>query len=124
VYGQDLNDLKDNADAAIAAYNPVAPVTRETPIKLFHLGQNHPNPFNPTTNISFTVDKEGPVELAVYDLSGRKIRTLVHDTRGPGDHMVTWDGTDEAGSRVPSGMYFYQLVSGGDSSTRKMMLVK
>ncbi len=124
VYGQDLNDLKDNADAAIAAYNPVAPVTRETPIKLFHLGQNHPNPFNPTTNISFTVDKEGPVELAVYDLSGRKIRTLVHDTRGPGDHMATWDGTDEAGSRVPSGMYFYQLVSGEDSSTRKMMLVK
>jgi len=124
VHGQNLDDLKANADAAIAAYNPVAPVTRETPVKLFHLGQNHPNPFNPLTNISFTVDREGPVELAVYDLSGRKIRTLVRDTRGPGDHVVTWDGTDEAGSRVPSGMYFYQLAAGGDSSTRKMMLVK
>ena len=124
VYGQNLNDLKDNADAAIAAYNPVAPLTHDTPVKLFHLGQNHPNPFNPTTSIRFTVEKEGPVELGVYDLSGRKIRTLVRDIRGPGDHVVTWDGTDEAGTRVPSGMYFYRLASGGEASTRKMMLVK
>jgi len=124
VFGRNLDDLEVNADAAIAAYNPVAPITEDTPVKLFRLGQNHPNPFNPTTSISFTVEKEGPVELAVYDVSGRKIRTLVRDTRGPGAHVVTWDGTDQAGSRVPSGMYFYQLVSGRDSSTGKMMLVK
>jgi serine protease AprX len=124
VFGNNLAELRDNADAAIAAYDPVAPITEDTPIKLFHLGQNHPNPFNPVTNIKFTVEKEGPVELAVFDVSGRKIRTLVRDTRGPGDHVVTWDGTDQTGSRVPSGMYFYKLNSGGDSSTRKMMLVK
>ncbi len=124
VYGQSLTDLNFNADVAIAAYNPVAPITEDTPVKLFRLGQNHPNPFNPTTSIRFTVEKEGPVELAVYDVSGRKIRTLVRDTRGPGDHVVTWDGTDQSGSRVPSGMYFYKLNSGGDSSTRKMTLVK
>ena len=124
VFGNNLTQLRANADAAIAVYNPVAPLTEEVPVKLFHLGQNHPNPFNPTTSIRFTVDKEGPVELAVFDVSGRKIRTLVRDTRGPGEHVVTWDGTDQAGSRVPSGMYFYQLVSGRESSTRKMMLVK
>ena len=124
VFGNSLTQLRDNADAAIAVYNPVAPLTENTPVKLFHLGQNHPNPFNPVTSIKFTVDKEGPVELAVFDVSGRKIRTLVRDTRGPGDHVVTWDGTDQSGSRVPSGMYFYQLISGRESSTRKMMLVK
>ncbi len=124
VFGNSFPELCANVDAAIAIYNPVATITEDTPVKLFRLGQNHPNPFNPTTNINFTVEQEGPVELAVYDLSGRKIRTLVRDTRGPGDHVVTWDGTDQTGSSVPSGMYFYKLKSGGDFSTRKMMLVK
>ena len=124
VFGNNLTQLRNNADAAIAVYSPVAPLTEEVPVKLFRLGQNQPNPFNPVTNIKFTVEKAGPVELAVFDLSGRRIRTLVRDSRNPGDHVVTWDGTDQAGSRAPSGMYFYQLVSGGDSFTRKMTLIK
>jgi serine protease AprX len=124
VYGQDLDDLNSNADAAVLAYSPVAALTGEAPVKFFRLGQNHPNPFNPTTNIKFTLEKEGPVELAVFDVSGRKIHTLVSRSLGPGDHVATWDGTDQAGSRVPSGMYFYRLTGGRDFSTRKMMLVK
>lgn len=108
----------------MVAYNPVAALTEQAPLKVFRLDQNQPNPFNPTTEIKFTLDKAGPVELAVFDVSGRKVRTLVRGARGPGDHVAVWDGTDQAGSRVPSGMYFYQLTSAQDTETRKMMLVK
>jgi hypothetical protein len=124
VYGSNITQLRNNAEAAIAAYNPVAPVTENTPAKVFHLGQNHPNPFNPTTNIRFTVEKEGPIDLSIFDISGRRIRTLISGTRVPGDHIVTWNGTNESGSRVPSGMYFYKLVSLEGVSSRKMMMVK
>jgi subtilisin family serine protease len=124
VFGHSLAQLRDNADIAIAAYNPVAAISEDTPIKLVRLGQNHPNPFNPVTSIKFTVEKEGPVELAVFDLSGKKIKTLVRETRGPGEHEATWNGTDQSGSQVPSGMYFYQLITGGESETRKMTLIK
>jgi flagellar hook assembly protein FlgD len=102
----------------------VAPVTGETPTKVFQLAQNHPNPFNPLTNIRFTVEKSGPLELAVYDVSGRKIRTLVRGITEAGDHLVTWDGTDRSGGRVPSGTYFYKLRSGTAVETRKMTLLK
>ncbi len=124
VYGENLADLEANADAAILAYNPVAPISGEAPVKVFRLGQNHPNPFNPITNIRFTLTKEGPVDLSIFDVSGRKIRTLVNEIRGSGNHTATWDGLDDSGSRAPSGMYFYKLFSDNDIETRKMMLVK
>jgi hypothetical protein len=124
VWGQDLDDLTANAEAAMVAYNPVAALTEQAPLKVFRLDQNQPNPFNPVTEINFTLDKAGPVELAVFDVSGRKIRTLASGAHGPGNHVAVWNGTDQAGARVPSGMYFYRLISGTDSETRKMMLVK
>ncbi len=124
VYGTTLEELQDNVDAANAALNPLSPVSNETPVKIFKLAQNHPNPFNPVTNIKFTVASSGHVELAVYDLSGRKVRTLVSETRVAGEHTVTWDGTDDAGGSAPSGMYFYKYVSGGETTSRKMTLVK
>lgn len=124
VYGSSLAELQDNVDAANAALNPLSPVSDDTPIKLFELAQNHPNPFNPVTSIKYSVAQAGHVELAIYDLSGRKIRTLVSESRVAGKHAVTWDGTDAAGNGVPSGMYFYRYISGGESVARKMTLVK
>jgi len=124
VYGESLAELQANADAAHAAYSPLAEVTPENPVKLFRLGQNHPNPFNPQTSIKYTVAHEGHVELAVYSLNGRRVRTLVSETRTVGEHRVVWDGTDANGLKVPSGMYFYKMSSGGETSTRKMTLVK
>ena len=124
VYGRNFDELLFNAEAAILAYDPVAPITGEAPVRLFRLGQNHPNPFNPVTTIRYTLDREGLVELAVFDVSGRKIRTLASGHKAPGDHVAIWNGTDHSGSPVPSGMYFYQLLSGNDVETRKMMLVK
>ncbi len=124
VYGSTLEELEDNVDAANEAFNPVSPVSENSPIKVFRLGQNHPNPFNPSTSIKYSVVSEGHVELGVYDLSGRLIRTLVSETRGSGDHSVNWDGKNASGGSVPSGMYFYQFSSGGETTSRKMTLVK
>jgi len=85
---------------------------------------NHPNPFNPSTTIRFALPHAGPVDLAVYDLSGRRIRTLVAGDRPAGRQAVIWDGRDQAGRAVASGTYFHRLSAGGDVHVGKMLLVK
>ena len=124
VYGETLADLQDNVDAANFVYSPFSPVSDEMPIKLVRLAQNHPNPFNPSTTIRFNVAREGHIDLAVYDLSGRRIKTLLSETRGVGEQEVSWDGTNSSGARVPSGMYFYRYVTDGQDISRKMTLLK
>ena len=124
VVADDLAGLLANVEAANAAYNPASPVGEETPRKLVQLDQNHPNPFNPSTRISFGVPRDGHVELGVYDLSGRLVRTLVSETRTEGDHSVTWDGRSDDGGQAASGLYFYRLTTDGKTVSRKMTLVK
>jgi hypothetical protein len=88
------------------------------------LAQNTPNPFNPSTTISFTVAEKGNVTLNVYDANGRLVRTLASGVRDAGTHDVTWDGRDSAGLTVGSGVYFYRLTSGKHSESKKMVLLK
>ena len=88
------------------------------------LSQNYPNPFNPTTTISFSLATRGHANLRVYNVSGQLVRTLSNETRHSGPHTVTWDGRDEAGSPVSSGVYFCKLVAGSFSQTKKMVLLK
>ncbi len=124
VIGGSLLEIQNAVDAANAAYNPFAPVSPETPIKLVRLQQNSPNPFNPLTEIKYTVPRDGHVDLAVYDLSGRRIRTLVSETVPEGERAVTWNGRNDAGQLVPSGMYFYKYMTAGETTSRKMTLLK
>ena len=124
VYGENEADLLANADAAAAAYNPGTPVSENLPIKVFQLEQNHPNPFNPSTTIKFTVAHEGHVRVAVYDVSGRLVKTLVDEVRAAGEYPIIWDGTDSAGNRMSSGTYLYRYSSAEETATRKMTLVK
>jgi hypothetical protein len=88
------------------------------------LHQNHPNPFNPITVISYSLVEETGVTLIIYDISGRRIRTLVNRICGAGSHMITWDGKDDNGQRVSSGIYIYMLEAGDIKQSRKMTLVK
>ncbi|MDH3196794.1 MAG: T9SS type A sorting domain-containing protein [Candidatus Krumholzibacteria bacterium] len=88
------------------------------------LMQNVPNPFNPTTAIRFSLAAPAHVRLAVYDVSGRRVRTLLDAPRGSGPHTAVWDGTNTSGRHVASGVYFYRLEAGRFSETRKMMLLK
>jgi hypothetical protein len=89
------------------------------------LHQNHPNPFNPTTTLTFDVARDGNVTVQIYDISGRLVRTLVDEQRPAGRHEVVWHGRNNRGAIVTSGVYFYRMTSPGfTSQTRKMLLLK
>lgn len=90
----------------------------------FRLLQNFPNPFNPVTMIEFAVAGECPVDLAIFDVSGRKIKQLVQGTRPPGRYREKWDGTNDRGAHVATGLYFYRLRAGSFVSVKKMVLIK
>jgi hypothetical protein len=96
----------------------------ETPSFIWDLSQNHPNPFNPLTTISFSLPRESLVSLRVFDLRGRLVRTLLDEQRAAGVHTVIWDGRDQGGGRVASGPYVARLVSSEGVLTRKMLLAK
>jgi hypothetical protein len=90
-----------------------------------HAGENFPNPFNPSTAIRYTVPSPGgAVRLTVYDLSGRKVRTLVDEWKGGGDYLAIWRGRDDAGREQSSGVYFYRVEIGDYRVERKMVLLK
>jgi hypothetical protein len=94
------------------------------PPKRFDLSQNYPNPFNPSTTIRFQVPQTVDVRLKVYDVGGRLVRTLVDEEKKPNVYEVVWDGHDNNGSRVASGVYFYKLEAGSFVKTRKMVILK
>ena len=88
------------------------------------LHQNHPNPFNPRTTISFSLKSKNNISLVVYDVAGRLVNVLVDEVRDAGPHDVTWDGRDKTGRGVESGVYFYRLKAGEFIETRKMVLLR
>jgi hypothetical protein len=90
----------------------------------YTLGKNYPNPFNPDTDISFTLPERTYVTLTIYNVVGKKVRTLVSGEMDGGTHFVRWNGTDENGSRVASGIYFYRLKTQVFDQTMKMVLMK
>jgi hypothetical protein len=90
----------------------------------FSLFQNYPNPFNPITTIGYTLHSSGHVELAIYDVLGRKIRILADEIMSAGMHETIWDGRDASGRKVASGIYFYSIeTSGGKSAVKKMIFL-
>jgi len=90
----------------------------------FLLGQNYPNPFNPTTNIDISIPYTGDVTLVVYNILGQQIRTLLADNMEYGFHTITWNGLDQMGQPVSSGVYFSELRAKGFRQTKKMLLLK
>jgi hypothetical protein len=90
----------------------------------FELKQNHPNPFNPITEISFTIPQSEHVQLQIFNVTGRKVKTLVDGNLSAGEHTYEWDSTDDSGGKVASGVYFYRLTAGDVTATKKMTLIK
>ena len=88
------------------------------------LHNNYPNPFNPETNIQFDIPESGNVILKIYNMLGQEVKTLVEENMNAGIHKVQWDGTNEFGQTVPSGLYIYQLIAENFSATKKMSLMK
>lgn len=91
-----------------------------------NLNGNYPNPFNPSTTISFSLNNDSAVntKLVIYNSKGQKIKTLVNEPLTKGNHTASWNGTDESGKSVASGIYMYRLQSGEFNSSRKMILMK
>jgi len=91
----------------------------------YELAQNYPNPFNPSTTIAFKLPIAKAISLKIYNSLGQEVRTLILDEIYPaGNHKVVWDGKDNHGNPVPSGMYIYKLIFGNFSKSRKMTLLR
>jgi photosystem II stability/assembly factor-like uncharacterized protein len=90
----------------------------------FELHQNYPNPFNPTTKISYNLPGSGQVHLKIYNVMGQEVRTLVNESQIAGNYTAVWDGRDNHGNMVSSGVYIYRLSAGNDVQNRKMTLLR
>ena len=90
----------------------------------FALLQNYPNPFNPSTTIKYSLPENKNIKITVYDINGNEIKTLVSGSIEAGEHSVTWNGKNNFGTQVASGIYFYSLVADGFIQTKKLVLLK
>ncbi len=90
----------------------------------FNLNQNFPNPFNPFTSINYEITEESNVNIIIYDLTGKEVKTLINEYQPKGQHYVIWNGKNNAGQAVSGGVYFYKLQASDLTQTRKMVLLK
>jgi len=130
-------ELQSNSDNVIAGgwniddflvtgglVSVVAPMSEANVGHHYQLYENYPNPFNPRTCITFQLPERGFVTLKIYDVLGREIKSLLHDNREAGVHQLFWDGADDSGLRVASGVYFCRMTCSDFSATRKLLLLK
>lgn len=126
VAANSMSELETNADRAQAFWlnptsidDPVNPVATD-----FQLAQNFPNPFNPETTIRYTIPRTAEVQLEIYNALGQRVRTLVAGTQNAGAYDVVWNGRNDVGEMVSSGIYLYRLRAGNSVLTRKMLLMQ
>ncbi|MBX7152636.1 T9SS type A sorting domain-containing protein [bacterium] len=115
--------LADVSYAGTITYHESKDVAVSMPSK-FELLQNYPNPFNPVTTIGYKLPQSTKVSISVYNVLGQKVRDLVREVKDAGTHRVVWDGRNDAGVQVASGIYIYRLEAGQFRTTRKMFFIK
>jgi hypothetical protein len=133
--GQSITGVQSDGDTILYTgfWNPW--VVQMTPVeweeedfselpKEFDLRQNYPNPFNPTTVIQYALPKTSEVKIQIYNILGQKVSTLVNEPQEPGYKMIHWDGKDDSGNEVSSGIYFYRIVAKNFVKCKKMTLLK
>ena len=125
---QELYNALDNNGTELLLKNHIAelygfPIV--TPSFQSKLDKNYPNPFNPTTSISYSIAENGKTELTIFNIKGQQVNKLVKEYKQPGEYTVSWNGKDEAGRKVSSGLYFYRLKNNNKTiDTKKMLLLK
>ncbi|MFQ5674457.1 MAG: FlgD immunoglobulin-like domain containing protein [bacterium] len=122
-YNPTLNVITSNSISNLSKSGPAPTESEQIPVK-FQLFQNHPNPFNPETSIRFVLQKAGHVAITVYNMRGQLIRQLVSTELAAGEHTVNWNGKDNFGNVVSSGLYFYKMTAGNFSQVKKMSLLQ
>ena len=119
------NPFIDRPEFVTKVFQPeLSPVEQPAYPAAIVLHQNVPNPFNPMTTISYELEKPVPVELKVFDMAGRLVKTLYQGTEAAGRHEKVWLGRDRSGRTVATGVYFYRLQAGADVETKRMLLAK
>ncbi|MGB2696672.1 MAG: FlgD immunoglobulin-like domain containing protein [Candidatus Zixiibacteriota bacterium] len=118
--------ISDGDSLFLYSFNPtdVGEENQENLASEFTLNQNYPNPFNAQTTIKYYLLQSSNVELAIYNIKGQKVKTLVNGFQSVGFQSVTWDGTNRNGAKVASGIYFYRIRTDYSQETRKMVLIK
>jgi hypothetical protein len=132
IVDDDIGDVPDRVDhlkdiLEFLRDESFTPTTVRSPVSYSNaLEQNYPNPFNPNTTIRYSIARQGHVSLKVFDAKGRLVRILVDDVQRPTPecYQVEWDGTNQSGNPVATGIYFYRLKASGFVSTKKMLLIK
>ena len=94
------------------------------PMTDYSLGKNYPNPFNPATTISYQVPRQSTVRIEIYNMIGQKVRALLNDQKEPGVYKAVWNGRNDSGAQVGSGVYIYRMIAGDFVQVRKMILMK
>lgn len=125
--GETVTIPHDDVQRIVFALSPTGagePGDLEQAPRVFQLLQNHPNPFNPSTTIEYLIPTREEVTVRLYDLKGALIRELVRETEEAGRHLVTWDGRDDDGAPVSSGVYLCAVDCGGRVLAQRMILVK
>ncbi|GAB4368694.1 MAG: hypothetical protein Kow0042_09970 [Calditrichia bacterium] len=116
---------KPNFPGDILQVNTLVNISEKKNIPFFfELDQNYPNPFNPVTRIHFSLASSEKVKLEIYNVLGQRVKTLVNQKMTAGKHSINWDGRNEAGKLMGSGVYFYRLKAGDFTKTKKMILIK
>jgi hypothetical protein len=122
-YDTESNEGSDRSDSD---FRIVQSTSVEDPLLAtrIQLSQNSPNPFSLNTSVRFTLPQQDHVMLRIYDCSGRLVRTMVNDVRPAGEYSLVWDGRNQRGHRATSGLYYYELFTGGVSKKKRMVLLR
>lgn len=121
--GDYLYRLVENDKDGRNYYGPISVYVNGIPM-IYNLGQAFPNPSGGMTTIKYSLKSPGQTSLKIYNILGAEIRTLVNDRQAANNYSVTWDGRDNGGREVAKGVYFYKLISGNYSATKKVMLLR
>ena len=114
----EIQEITFGADVSI---DDVVKFISQIPIKFL---KNCPNPFNPTTTISFELVESGKTQVEIFNIKGQKVKTLLNEEMNIGKHSVIWKGKDNDGNQISSGMYFYKVSVNGEQKINKMLMLK
>lgn len=117
----ELAEIDQITFSGSTSFEEIGSFISQIPVSLL---KNYPNPFNPSTTITFVTNQKGITDVEIFNLRGQKLITLSSTPREPGTHSVTWDGKDSNGKNVAAGMYFYKVSVNNHGSIQKMLLLK
>ena len=117
----DTTEIEQITFSPDVSIDEVVEFISQIPIKFL---KNYPNPFNPTTTISFEIAEKGKTEIEIFNVKGQKVKTLLNENLEAGNHSIVWNGKNDEEQHVSSGMYFYKISVNGNQKTNKMLMLK